>query len=345
MSLTAPEIAAADEFNTGLSGEIAIEIQNDHIYDSDDEDNEISELSPTIEIETTYRFSKALSVFSQLTMESVGEPGPGKDYVFEDIGAFVEELTVNYDHHRFGLFAGKYTINFGLAWDEAPGIYGADLAEDYEFTERLGIGAYLLFGSDEIGEHRFEASAFFADTSFLSDSAFSKRGRLKLSDGGVSNTENFSSFSLALDGEKMPFAPGLHYHLGLVRQAKGRNDEKDETGLAIGLEYVLTPTEDLDITPLFEYVRLNDLDGEAGANTDFLTLGLGLEYDSWNAAIVYGYRDINGHDKADQGLQISAGYRFDNGFAIEAGWLGIEEDGTNSNTLGLLLSYTYVFGR
>jgi hypothetical protein len=34
---------------------------------------------------------------------------------------------------------GKLNPGFGVAWDKAPGIYGTDLAEDYEISERISV--------------------------------------------------------------------------------------------------------------------------------------------------------------------------------------------------------------
>lgn len=41
---------------------------------------------------------------------------------------------------------GKLNPGFGIAWDKAPGIYGTDLAEDYEISERISV-----FGTRQVG--------------------------------------------------------------------------------------------------------------------------------------------------------------------------------------------------
>jgi hypothetical protein len=327
-----------------ISGEISVEIENDHTYRADDSDQEINDLSTTIESEFAIHLNPILSLQSEVTIETVGEGQQGKDQTFEDMGLFVESLTLNYDGPDFGFFIGKHTVNFGLAWDVAPGIYGADLAEDYELTERLGLGGYVTFGDEELGEHRLSLSSFFIDTSVLSQSAFNNRGRVRLSDGGVGNTEDFSSFAIALDGRDIPALPGLRYHLGWLHQAAGQGDEEDERGAVVGAYYVFEPDNDLTLTPLVEFAHLDNFEGSRGIDAYYLTAALGIEYQNWHLDFVYGYRDVDENQDYDHGFQLSAGYDFDIGLSIEAGWLGLNVEDEKAESLGLLITYTYEFG-
>ena len=80
--------------------------------------------------------------------EPVQDPDPGDDRFLEDHGLYAEELFVNYETGHFAGYAGKFNPSFGTAWDLAPGIFGTDLAEDYEITERIGLGGALKFGGE-----------------------------------------------------------------------------------------------------------------------------------------------------------------------------------------------------
>ncbi len=96
-------------------------------------------------------------------------PEPGEAY-FEDIGVFVETLGLAYQFGAVTLFGGKFNPTFGIAWDVAPGIYGADLADDYELTERIGGGGAVTLGGGDFGRHTLTGQVFFLDTSVLSQS-------------------------------------------------------------------------------------------------------------------------------------------------------------------------------
>src|SRR3546814_21075551 len=106
-----------------------------------------------------------------------------------------------------------------MAWDVAPGIWGTDLAEDYELAEQIGVAGDLRFGGEGVGKHALTLGTFFADTTFLSRSAFTDRGRTRLSDGGAGNPEDFSPFPVALEGTALPTLPAL---VSQVRSAERR---------------------------------------------------------------------------------------------------------------------------
>tara|TARA_B100000676_G_C17546312_1_gene565091 strand:+ start:106 stop:483 length:378 start_codon:yes stop_codon:yes gene_type:complete len=79
------------------------------------------------------------SVFGHAVIEPVGDPAQFENRTFEDIGLYIEELFVEYSADRFGARAGKLNAGFGIAWDRAAGVYGADIAEDSEISERIGL--------------------------------------------------------------------------------------------------------------------------------------------------------------------------------------------------------------
>ena len=79
------------------------------------------------------------SVFGHAVIEPVGDPAQSENRAFEDIGLYIEELFVEYSADSFGARAGKLNAEFGIAWDRAAGVYGTDIAEDYEISERIGL--------------------------------------------------------------------------------------------------------------------------------------------------------------------------------------------------------------
>ncbi|MBL4576171.1 MAG: porin, partial [Opitutaceae bacterium] len=205
------------------------------------------------------------------------------------------------------------------------------------------LGGAVRFNGGGAGTLQLSASAFFADTSFLNQSKITDRGDLRKSDGGLSNTEDLSSYAVALDGNDIPDLDGLHYHLGFSHQASGVGGGSDENAFAIGVEYAVGVSPDLEVTPMIEYARLNDAGGVSGDDTGYLTAGVGATYGAWNMAISYAGRDNDSATSDDSVFQVSAGYAFEFGLGVDVGWRKGDEGGQDSETAGILLTYGYEF--
>jgi hypothetical protein len=328
-----------------LEGSISFELQNDYVFEADDPEAEINDLYPTIEPSFALHATPELSLNLLLVLEPVLDPDPGEDRFFEDLGLFVEELNVGYDAELFSLVAGKFGAPFGVAWDVTPGLYGDDLSGDYELSERIGAGGTVRVPTEALGTHELSVATFFADTSILSESAFTNRGRLDEDDGGVGNTEDFSNVSVALDGGELPALPGLNYHLGFSRQEAGEGDLEDELGLAVALYGAFPLTDDLALEPIAEWAHFWDAEG-APQDRDYLTLGTAVRRGPYTLALVYNGRFTEPEDDADIDdhlVQVSAGYAFDFGLTVDLGYRFLEEDGLASHTLGVLIGYVLDF--
>lgn len=329
-----------------ISGEVAIEVQNDWTYDSDDRNAELNDLFTKTEPEIVLHLTPGLSVLIHGVLEPVEAPGPSDDRVFEDQGLFVEELHLTYATEWFSVFGGKFTPNFGLGWDVAPGVYGTDFAEGgYELAEQIGLGATVTFKDKRFGAHTLSASTFFTDTTVLSESAINNRGRTRLSSGGAGNTEDLSSFAVALDGGEISALPGFGYHIAFVLRAEGQGNTADETGIAIAVRYSFS-VAGVGVSPFIEYVHFDDLAGTDGDERDFLTTSLQMVWKQWNLAVSRTGRDTDiagGSGSDDELVQISVGYAFESGLGIDAGWKFTEEADIDSDTFGVLLAYTITF--
>ncbi len=327
-----------------ITGEISFEVQNDGTVKSDDPDNERNDLYATIEPGVTVHFTPEFSFTAHAVFEPVRDPDPGKDRYFDGHGLYVDELHLDYQTDRFALVGGKYTPNFGQAWDTAPGIYGTDFAEDYELAERIGFGGSVKFVPEGMGEHSVAVNLFFLDTSPLSDATITSRHRNRKSDGGPSNTESPISVSATIDGT-LPAPTELTYHIGFVNQAEGDGNTADERGLAFGLSRTFKAGS-ADVTPMAEYAHFWNADATSDQNRDYLTTGLGVGIQSWNAAAVYSLRKsdyVGSPDTTDWMFQLSAGYEFPFGLTLDLGWRMLDEDGTTSHTIGTLLTYNLEF--
>lgn len=346
---------ADDEANyPRLEVEVDIEIQNDWNFDSDDPDNEFNELFTTTEPGIGFTILPGLSIQSGLVIEPIDNTQPGEDRVFDQHGIFIEQLYLLYEQDAFALYGGKFNPGFGIGWDALPGVYGTEVAEDfYEQTERIGVGGALNFGGGGIGgegfgEHTLAAQTFFADTTVLSEAFGEERPRLDLSDGGQSNTEDFSSMSMTLDGGGFaagPLDPG--YHLGFTYQEGGRGDPEDQVGLAAALTGAIEVMDDMTVEPIVEYVRFFNADAQ-DQDRDIFSAGLATYYGPWNAALTYSqvWTDPNDPAVADLDVtqvQASVGYTFDFGLDVDIGYKFNQEENVDSHTVGVLFHYAFDF--
>ncbi len=327
-------------------GDVTFELRNDWAARSNDPDEKGNDTFLEVEAALAARLAPGLVAHSHLKFEPVRDRGPGQDRFFGDHGLYVEALYLEYEEHdRFALRGGKFGQKFGTAWYAAPGIWGTDLAEDYEIAEQIGFAVDVFFGSDDAGSHIFTAGAFFADTSVLSQSAITNRGRTRKSDGGAGNTESFSSYALALEGGGFAILPGLGYHLAYLSRGTDVPGDKRETGIAAALSYEFK-VGDVEVVPLVEWVRLNDADGTPGTDETYLTTAAAFYWGPWNLALARTEKTTKSPgapDDNDRQSQISAGYAFENGINLNLGYLRTREPGVKTDTYGLMADYTITF--
>lgn len=346
---------AAEQTYPFISGDIAFELQNDWTYDSDDTANERNDLYTTVEPTLVMHFTKELTLTTHGVFEPVRDPEPGKDRTFGDQGFYIQDLFGQYETGAVTVLGGKFTPNFGRAWDIAPGIYGTDFAEDYELSERIGFGAAYTVSGNRIGTHRLSASAFFRDTSVLSDSIITSRGRTRLSDGGPSNTESPKSFAIALDSGELPLTlfgdtppgespvTGLTYQIAFVSQAAGTGSDSREKGVVASVAHEFPVARAMALQPLVEYAHFFDADGVDGQDRFYITAGATAIWQKrWNVALSYTRRETmpaSGSNVGDNLFQASAGYEFDIGLGANAGWRYSETGDVADHTIGMLLTY------
>lgn len=338
---------AQDSFPT-FSGSLTIELEDDWAYDSDDQTSEFNSLYTKIVPAFTIGFTEEFSVNAELTFEGVQDPAyPGSDRWFDDEGLYVGVLTLNYDTDLFFLYGGKFGVNFGIAWDAAPGLFGTDVAKGYEMAERIGFGGGVNVGNETWGMHTPSVSFFTLDTSPLAHSAFTRREKAQEMDFGAGNTDGeMPSWALAVDGGEFPFLPGFRYHLGFMKQDNAQTIEKDEYSSAVGLEWEIGITDGFSIVPMFEWVNQEAPAGVANDDTYYLTGGLSTNVGGWNMAVAWTRSETDSADGAEtniEQLSVSTGYAFDMGLGIDIGWNTNNTDSTETNTFGGVVSYVLDF--
>ncbi len=336
----------ADEDMQGapyISGTAEFEIQTDHTVRSDDPAMRMTDTGLTAEMDVALWLTSAVSINANVAFDPVVDPGPGEDRFFEGQGLHLDELFIRYRSDRFSLSAGKITPIFGTAPDEAPGIYGTDLAGDYEIEEQIGIAGSVVFNGGSYGEHIVTASAFFADTTILSNSALTKRGRLDRSDGGVGNTGDISSFALAATGGGFTDEFDLNYRASLSYRAAGQTERHNEVGLAFALEGTVTMAPDVEWIWLAEAAHLRHFQGD-GDDYLYLTAGGELQLRNWRIAPVITLRKTTStSEPADLLATLHLGYEFEHGLEIGTAYKYVHETGLDSHIVGLRVKYGYEF--
>jgi hypothetical protein len=274
---------------------------------------------------------------------------PFTNRTFDDHGAYFEELYIQYENEKIRIFLGKYDPSFGTAWDNAPGVFGTSMPEDYQLVERIGGGVATTFETMYLGMHTVTANLFFADTTVFSESVITNRGRTRLADGGASNTESLNSFSVTWDIEGFSEAPGLTTHVGFVHQARGIGGVRDENGFVIGAINEHEFSNGTLLTAILEVAFIDHFGGGAADNT-YITAGAQYNFGDWNVAASGTVRRITETGMpsvSDHLFQVGGGYEFQEGFlggtAVDVA-LGFQEDGGVGSTMfGIVISREFEF--
>jgi hypothetical protein len=339
----AEEAGAAAEAVPLLSGTLELVLAGDRTLASPDAAGDIGELRPEAALFVTLSPVEWLGFDLGLTFEPVLDLAESR--LFGDLGLYADTLAVRAGFGDFSMIAGKFAPGFGTAWDRTPGIYATELVEDYELTEMIGGGISGTFETGALGRITAGANLFFADTTFLSDSAFTRRGRLSLADGGPGNTGRPDNLSVTLDGSDMPALPGLSWHLGYVHLAAGSGDLSDVDGFAAGLAHETGLSGDVVLTLNGEAAYFSGFDG-ADDEALYLTGGLSLAHGPWHGELAATLRRT---DESADGVehvlltQISAGHAFANGIDLSAGYAFVQAEGVTGHLVGLRLTKTFEF--
>lgn len=352
-TLLAPNFSLADDQTNEnktvsypyVEGELLFELSDDFVFNSTDPANELNDLYLTGELALKVALTSIFSINTGLTFEPVRDPRPSKDRFFGDQGLYVEVLSVQADFGNVSIVAGKFGPGFGTAWDNTPGVYGVDFAEDYELAEMIGFGGAYSFQNMYVGTIVVGANVFFADTTFLSDSIFTSRGPTRRGDGGAANTERFDSFSVSVDGTDVPGLEGFTWHLAYRHLSPGVGDVAAENGFVAGLarEMDLGNGVTLGLTGEVAYLA------NAAASADdtlYLTSGVSLGHGPWHAELAGTLRRMDRVSVSatnDYLLQVSGGYEFENGLDLSMGYAHTRESGTKGHKIGFRLTKAFEF--
>ena len=332
-----------------LEGNLVIEIENDNTVHSHDPDAELNDLFHKTELGLGLHLTPVISVQATLVFEPVLDPE--KDRVFKDNGLFAEELYFQVEPaDGLRIYGGKFNPAFGTAWETAPGLYGADFAEDYEVTGRIGLGLEARLENTLLGTLVARSSIYRADTSFLSRSVMTRRGRTVLEDGGAGNHSGFESYHLALDGSDIPGLPGLSWHAAWRYHAQGESEDDitAEKAFVLGLNGENGLGDGMTLGWVAEYAHIGNADGQSRGRLNYYTLGASVDFGIYTIAASYTARSRNPAagraDVTHHLASVSAGMEAWQGWSLEAGCRFHQEGHTQHHTIGVLLAREIAFG-
>jgi hypothetical protein len=304
--------------------------------------------------------SPTVSLQGIIHVEPVGEVDPnGTNTFFRYQGAYLEGLYLNWQAaDALRLYAGKFNAPFGYGHHYFPGILPRIRAHEvYLIRESVGFGAAWTFLSHPFwGEHDLSAALFTFDTSFLSNTAFTRKRcceegferyrRNVLHQGGAGNNGRLENVAVALDGDRIAWLPNFSYHLALLSRGPGKGGTRREWGYAAGARYLARWTPEVRTLFFGEYVEFQNYGGqpfEAGPESSgedveavaaaeasalrerrrFSTLGAQTTYGPWRATVAW-QRDERKRNidtlPTEQYLEVSAGRELLWGFGIDIGY-------------------------
>ncbi|MEM6618236.1 MAG: hypothetical protein AAF631_02925 [Pseudomonadota bacterium] len=301
-----------------FSWEIEVEIGIDSVIDSDVPANELTDAFLAADIILGYEITESVSIFAEFTLESV--TGATDDRAFEDLGLYVSELGLAFDLGGAELLVGKISPAFGIAWDVAPGFYGANFAEDYELGEALGAAI-----SFDVGPGTLTASVFYFDDTELSRSLGTDRGRNTTAAGGAGNTGKFNNIAVQYDIE----AGNTTFSISASHLSAGVGDVKDQTGGALGFVY----TVDDQFEIIGEVAAFSGFGGTADS-ANYLTLGAALFRGPFTYSAAYTRRNISSTG-TDHIASVGLDYTFENDITLSSGLAYVDEGGVGSTNFGL----------
>jgi hypothetical protein len=339
-----------------ISGRALLEARLDRVTASDKKD--MSDNNGKLHMNSTFalNFNKNWSLINSWIFEPLNNRDNNNPERYRNIlsnrgvnvdgeGLFVEEIKGQFENEDARLFFGKFNPSFGSAFrkEKRIGVFVTDFTQDYELTEKIGFGVSALLENAEL-----TVSTFFNDTSGLSNSMISKRGRTKTGNGIAGNTSTPSSFSLSLEGQDLFGVEDLFYNFGYrslsVENIEGR---ADETGFVGGVEYLIPVGLHTSIIPFVEVVNINNWSGEVDRNVNFSTVALIAKYSSWTISISNVIRDIRQKNSignvTDSQMQYSIGYKFKNNLVLDVSKVKLEENNSKADLIGANISYLYEF--
>lgn len=341
-----PTHADANETPIEWGGNVIFRLGYNGVYDADSVLSETNDFLALMIASPEISLGPQLTFKSEFRLEDVRPPS--EDRFFEDEGLFARKLFAEVKvTDQLTIQAGKFTPSFSFASLVTPGMYGNNYNKEIELIERVGFGADYRFTNSNGASYTVSAASFFDDTSILSDSLGSSRGRKSRDDGGASNTESFESFAFSLQGSDFSSAPGLSYKIGLLHEARGEGDSRDENGFLIAAARSLPLSRERSFTWIAEIAPIWNFEGSAD-DVVYASGGLVYEEGPWTGVVSGTYRErrlATGGRFDDYSIQTSIDYAFGGGLSLAIAHEFLRAQNNRSRRVGVRLSKVIELGR
>lgn len=319
------------------------------------------------ELQAYLNWSDWLSFNTDVKMErqrdnNINDYFPSSSAAFRSEGVTLRQLyaTVRPDE-AVALYGGKIHPKFGSAWRSTPGIFYS-FASDYEQDERIGTGVELRL-PEWTGKTKLSAEAFYLDTSVLSNSLISRPSfddpkadrarKYRREDGGPSNTGSLDSYTVSLQGQRLPVLDGLSYQVSMTSQGVSLPGEKRENGYSAGASYEIGLTRHITMTPFLEYTTIANAGGQDNLDQRYALGGVAFVYGKWELDVAGGLRRTSGaEDLRAHQANVSLSYEVMDGLRVGGGYnrvrVGETDDNgdpsyRSSNTFALMAAYGFKF--
>jgi hypothetical protein len=366
--------ARAQGFEPHLAGEVELGMYGIGTYDAPSGRATGTDAQLRGEIGLGLHLTPEFSLQGSIATEPVGEVEPNGGLVgLRYQGAYIETLYADWRPVQdLSLYAGKFSAPFGYGHHAFPGVLAQVRAHEvYLIKEQLGAGATWTFLSDPggLGEHDLSLAVSTLDTSFLSETAFTRKrlsdgdferySRNRRAQGGPGNTGQSDTIAMALDGDGIAGLPGFAYHLAVLSRGAGRDGTAREWGYAAGAQQEIRWNTELRTLLFAEHVEFRNAGGRPLLEDDatgeetpdharrrFTTIGARTSWGEWRATAVWQRDQIKSSAEPTptaRWFEVSVGRELAWGFGIDVGWqhsrLPDEETGRRGNSqavIGLL---------
>ncbi|MDB5524411.1 MAG: hypothetical protein JWM58_2174 [Rhizobium sp.] len=311
-----------------------------------------SAIYATVEPELTVNLSEYFRVHGHFIFEPVRDPVEGRMNTFRSQGIYAEELFAGVSLGEATFQFGKINPEFGVATDEAPGIYGFTFAEGYDFKGALGAQAKVSLseftegsGEDAVTTKQILfGSVFTADPSVLSRSFLTDRGLYRPGDYRVGNNDLPESFTagyayntLNADDE----VAGPTARVAMRRLAARQAGVPDEWDILAAVQTSIDLGDDLALRPIAELAYLVH-EGGHKRDAGSATIGAELQQGPWFASLVGAMHDTFGSSNpSDYLLTASIGREFETdttgAFRVDAAYSYGRVDAAQESVIGLRL--------
>src|SRR5262249_40825122 len=116
-------------------------------------------------------------------------------------------------------------------------------------------------------------------------------GRFHFADGGASNTKDFSSVTLALQGSHPFGLKGLKYQFSYTHEGVSSIEtQAPEDGVSLGGSYEWSVSSEVKERPFVEYAHFSNFGGQSRLDRDYAILGWATTFGDWELDLSGGLR-------------------------------------------------------